>query len=243
MADDRTRTSTAVQYPPLLSLAVHEFRTPASVVGGYLRMLQRDTEPVLSERQRRMVDEAEKACGRIVAIVNELSDVSKIDGGSAAFKDEPLDLFQLIGEVAKEMHEAGDRGVQLQPSGDSAGATISGDRSRLTAAFSAFFRAILREQPSAVTVAAERRIVREGGKAEAVVVIARQTDVQQSYKSTPAVFDELRGGLGLALPVARRVVERYGGRVWSPVLSDSDAAPGRQAIAVSFPLSRVEPRR
>ena len=30
-------------YPQLLSLAVHEFRTPASVVGGYLRMLQRDT--------------------------------------------------------------------------------------------------------------------------------------------------------------------------------------------------------
>lgn len=243
MAEDRSLTSSDSSYPQLLSLAVHEFRTPASVVGGYLRMLQRDTDPVLSERQRRMVDEAEKACGRIVAIVNELSDVSKIDGGSAVFKDEPFDLFQLIGEVAKEMHESEEREVYLQPSGEVSGAAIVGDRSRLAAAFSAFFRAIVREQPSAVTIAVERRIVSEGGKKAAVVIIARNADVQQSYRSTPSVFDELRGGLGLALPVARRVVERYGGRVWSPALPDSGATPGRQAIVVSVPLSSLEPRR
>ena len=59
-------------YPPLLSLAVHEFRTPASVVGGYLRMLQKDQDPPMSERQRRMIDEAEKSCARLVAIVAEL---------------------------------------------------------------------------------------------------------------------------------------------------------------------------
>ena len=35
-------TSSTTDYPRLMSLAVHEFRTPASVVGGYLRMLQRD---------------------------------------------------------------------------------------------------------------------------------------------------------------------------------------------------------
>src|SRR5918912_1241470 len=58
-------TSTAENYPQLLSLAVHELRTPASVVGGYLRMLQRDTEPAMSERQRRMIDEAEKSCQRL----------------------------------------------------------------------------------------------------------------------------------------------------------------------------------
>src|SRR2546426_7206730 len=56
-------------YPQLLSLAVHEFRTPASVVGGYLRMLQRDGETALTERQRKMVDEAEKSCGRLVALI------------------------------------------------------------------------------------------------------------------------------------------------------------------------------
>ena len=237
MAEDRPGNA----YTQLLSLAVHEFRTPASVVGGYLRMLQRDVDQPLSGRQRKMVDEADKACGRMVALVSELSDISKIDAGSAVFKDERFDLFQLIGEVAKEMHEAVEREVHLQPSGEASGASITGDPGRMGAAFSAFFRAILREQPYAVTIVAERRIVSDNGSPAAVVLIAREHDVQQSYKSGRSAFDELRGGLGLALPLARRVVERHGGRVWAPDLG-AETSQGRQAIAVSIPIT-VEPGR
>src|SRR5262245_41596064 len=236
MPDDRSVDA----YPRLLSLAVHEFRTPASVVGGYLRMLQRDAEAPLNARQRKMVDEAEKAVGRMVALINELSDVSKLDGGSAVFKDETFDIFELIGEVAKEMHEAVEREVHLQPTGAVTGAVMTGDRGRMAAALSAFFRAILREQPYAVTVAVERRIVVQGAARSASVMIAREDDVQQSYKSAAMRFDELRGGLGLALPVARRVVEHYGGRVWSPELPQGETT--RQAIAITLPLS-LEPRR
>jgi signal transduction histidine kinase len=53
-------SSTTESYLQLLGLAVHEFRTPASVVGGYLRMLQRDAAGELNDRQRKMIDEAEK---------------------------------------------------------------------------------------------------------------------------------------------------------------------------------------
>src|SRR5436305_8207246 len=84
----------------LLSLAVHEFRTPASVVGGYLRMLLRDTESPLSERQRKMIDEAEKSCSRLVGLIAELSDVAKLDSGQIGFARQPLDAFVLIAEVA-----------------------------------------------------------------------------------------------------------------------------------------------
>jgi signal transduction histidine kinase len=45
-------------------------------------------------------------------------------------------------------------------------------------------------------------------------------------------FDEQRGGLGLALPIARRVIERHRGRIWSP-------AGGRAAAIVSLPLSEL----
>lgn len=243
MSDDvSVPSSTAIAYARLLSLAVHEFRTPASVVGGYLRMLQRDTDPPLSDRQRKMVDEADKAYARIVAIVNEMSDVSKIDSGSAVFNNEAFDLFHLIGGVAKEMHEAVERDVHLKPSGQAAGAVMVGDRTRMAAAFSAFFQAILREQPAAVTIAVDCRIVQEGGTSAAMVLISRERDVQQSYKAAPTAFDELRGGLGLALPVARRVIERHGGKVWAPALADADTNPGRAAIAVSLPLTAREPQ-
>src|SRR5438034_2571960 len=158
--------------PQLLSLAVHEFRTPASVVGGYLRMLHRDSDPPLSERQRRMVDEAEKSCARIVAIVAELSDIGKLDGGVLAFARQPLDLFAMVGEVAELVHEARDREVVLEVRGSNTGAPVIGDAPRLRSAFDAIFRAILREKAGPATVVAERRLDMRDGRTSAVVIIS-----------------------------------------------------------------------
>ena len=67
--------SSTERYTDLLSLAVHEFRTPASVVGGYLRMLLRDADQPLTDRQRKMIEEAEKSCARLVALIAEMSDI------------------------------------------------------------------------------------------------------------------------------------------------------------------------
>src|SRR2546425_2401840 len=230
-------------YPQLLSLAVHEFRTPASVVGGYLRMLQRDGETALTERQRKMVDEAEKSCGRLVALITEMSDISKLDAGLISLARQPLDLFALVGEVAELVQEARDREVRLEVRGEAAGASVAGDAARLRSAFDAVLRAILREKPGPSTVIAERRIDARGGITSAVVVIADAASVQAAYDRAPGPFDEKRGGLGLALPLARRVIEGHGGRLWSPAPAEGAAdgtgnsdALSRGSAIVSVPL-------
>jgi signal transduction histidine kinase len=79
--DDSKLNRTAEHYSKLLSLAVHEFRTPASVVNGYLGMLRRDRDPPLNDRQRKMIEEAEKSFARIISVVDEMSDIGKLDGG------------------------------------------------------------------------------------------------------------------------------------------------------------------
>ena len=232
---DREPGPTLIEsYARLLSLAVHEFRTPASVVGGYLRMLQRDSESPLTDRQRKMIDEAEKSCARLVALIGELSEISKIDGGTALVKEEAFDLFGLVREVAEHVHEAGDREVVLQVRGAAAGAQMQGDALRLRTAFDAFFRAILREQPGQTTVVAD---LRRGPASSAVIVVARDIDVQRSYDAPPGPFDEKRGGLGLALPIACRVIARHRGQVWSPAFEEGAGLDGRSAIVISLPVS------
>jgi signal transduction histidine kinase len=203
-------------YPQLLSLAVHEVRTPASVVSGYLRMLQRDTDPNLSDRQRKMIDEAEKSCARLVAIVAELSDVAKLDAGLVKLAQRPTDAFTLVAEVAGLVHEARDREVLFEARGHAEGATLSGDPARLRSAFDAIFRAILREKPGHCQVVAERRIDTIDGQRCAIVIVADEASVQAAYDREPGPFDEKRGGMGLALPLARRVIEGHGGRIWAP---------------------------
>jgi signal transduction histidine kinase len=224
-------------YSRLLSLAVHELRSPASVVSGYLRMVLRDGNEPLSDRHRDLIDKAEQSFTRMIALVGELSEISKLDGGTAPFKDVPIDLFQLVREVAEGVHEAGERDVQLSVRGETSGGRLNADPMRIRAAFDAFFRAILREQPGQAVVVADCRKA-EGGAA--AIVVARDTDVQRTYEAPRAAFDEKRGGLGLIVPIACRIVARYGGTVWSPALpSQSDSGlTGRSALVISFPAEQ-----
>jgi len=238
-----TLPDTENAYPQLLSLAVHEFRTPLSVVGGYLRMLQGDTDTTLTERQRKMIDEAAKSCRRLVNFVAELSDISKLDDGRIELSRQRLDLFTLVGEVAAGVEEAKDRDVHLQVRGDTSGAALSGDPTRLRQAFDAIFRAILREKPGPATVIAERRIEKRDGRSAAVVVVAEASSVETAYSQPPVPFDEKRGGLGLALPLARRVIEAPGGRIWSASAdggtsdAERNAALARGSAIISLPVT------
>jgi signal transduction histidine kinase len=220
-------------YTELLSLAVHELRTPAGVVGGYLRMLQRGEAP-LSELQRKMVDEAERSCQRLVALIAELSEIQKLDANLVKLAQQGLDAFPVMAEAASGVHEPDERNVRLEIRGHSSGASMAGDVTRLRAAFAAIYRASLREMPANTTVIADRRLDRRQGVPSAVLVIAAEANVQAAYDAEPVPFDEKRGGLGLTLPIACRVIERHRGRIWSPV-------GGRAAAIVSFPLS--EPSR
>jgi signal transduction histidine kinase len=234
VSDERV-TSTVFAYARLLSLAVHELRTPASVVGGYLRMLQRDDRHPLGERQRRMVEEAEKSCARIVALVDELSEISKLDTGMAVVKDEAFDLFSVLEDIAAGVTEGADRSVRLAVRGERAGGPVRGDLARLGAAFGAIFRAVLREQPSATTVVVDRRLGGVNGDDGLTVAVAREDALQAAYEAVPGAFDDRRGGLGLLLPIAERVIWRHGGRIWSPASPDGSTHAG--AVIVSLPRS------
>jgi signal transduction histidine kinase len=242
MSNPRADSPTAQlvdEYAHLLSLAAHEFRTPASVVAGYLRMLQKTTETPLTERQRKMVDEAAKACGRLVDLIDELSEIGKLDSGRvSAPSAQTFDLFELVGHVAVHVQHGEDREVRIQPGGAESGARISAERGRLEGALASILRALVRELPTATTLVCDRRTRHDGDADAAVVVIARDTDVQRAYDSPWRPFDEARGGVGLALPIARRLIEQAGGRLWSPTPDDGHDRALRSAAVVSLPLRK-----
>jgi len=219
------------RYSELLSLAAHEFRTPVSVVSGYLRMLLQDASAPLDERQRKMIQEADKACSRVTAIVADLSQIARLDEDAVLLSQNAFDLFTMLDEVGGGVHEASDRDVTLELAGEAAGAQMTGDLFRLQQAFTAIFRAVLREQPSGTRVVADRGRVKKGSDTSALIIVARAEEVEAARSGATASFNEYRGGLGLALPIARRVIEKHGGRMWS---AQAGAVAG--PIVVSLPI-------
>src|SRR5262245_53029008 len=126
-------------YPQLLSLAVHELRTPCSVVAGYLRLLLRDGGEPLTEMQRKMLGEAEKSCERFGSLIAEMSDISKLDSGFVSLAARPLDVFAIVQDLAGHVHEGSDRDVRLELRGAETGAPATGDSDRLRTAIAAIF--------------------------------------------------------------------------------------------------------
>jgi signal transduction histidine kinase len=213
------------RWPKVLSLAVHELRTPMTVVAGYIRMLLKDRAGPLSDQQRRLLEEAEKSCGRLSALLAEMSDLSGLEAGTGTFNRVPIDIRSTLSESVAALPEAQDRQIDVDLQMGAGQALIQGDPVRLRAAFTAVLLALRRELVSSTTLAVRESVRQDGGRAVSRIAIAAPDQVAalgEAGDSGFAVFDEWRGGSGLSLGVARRVFEAHGGGIWSPV-GDSKA--------------------
>src|ERR671913_107650 len=100
----------------LLSLSVHEFRTPMTVVAGYIRMLLKDRAGPVSDQQRRLLEEAEKSCVRLSALLAEMSDVAALEAGTAPFNRSSVDLRALLRDAVAELPDTSDREITVDVS-------------------------------------------------------------------------------------------------------------------------------
>ena len=232
--------------PQAMSLAVHELRTPVTVVSGYLRMLLREQAGPLNEKQKKMLEEADRSCARLAALVSEMSDFGKLEGGEVRLAQQDFDLAALAVELASGLHDGEDRGVHLEPRVaipvgmkeiGMTEITVTGDRARIATAMKALMLSSLRERVEPGLLLA-RCSATTGQPAWAVLAIGDEAslpELERAASAPPSDFDEWRGGLGLALPVARRVIDAHGGAVWSA------GANARATSALRLPLSAFAP--
>jgi signal transduction histidine kinase len=221
-------------FPRAMSLAVHELRTPVTVVSGYLRMLLREQGGPLTEKQKKMLEEAERSCARIGALVGEMSELGKLESGEAAIAAQPIDLAGLLVELASGMHEGDDRDVRVETRGTNQPVMVTGDRTRLGVALRALIHAAVRERGEPGVIVVECSVLPDATPASALVTIGDEATVRALVDAAGArpSFDEWRGGLGLALPIGRRVIERQGGVLWSAAGDHSNAGS-----AVRLPIA------
>jgi signal transduction histidine kinase len=195
----------------LLSLAGHELRGPAGVLGGYLKLLARERDTMPS-RQQQAVDASARTLARLVDILDELRELQRwlLPEPTQAPVTAPVDLADLVREVAARPRDAASTRLPatLPP------VWWTGDREALARALDACLDAVAREHlpPVTVTIA-----LRTDGPDAAI----RLTAVNGAWARRP--LDARRSGLGLRLVLAVVVVEAGGGRLYDLTVEGTPA--------------------
>jgi len=112
-----------------LSRMSHELRTPLTVIMGYSDLLSTGDLPA---DDRRQVEAIMQSAEHLLALVNDVLDIARIEAGREKLKLEPIDAPALCREAAIMMSTVAHKaGVSLSCDLDGVECTVSGDRQRL----------------------------------------------------------------------------------------------------------------
>jgi PAS domain S-box-containing protein len=116
-----------------LSRMSHELRTPLNAILGFGQLLDTDRTLDLDAGQRIHLREILRAGGRLLALIDELLDLARIEAGEVALQLEPVDAVALLRECLQAVEPlARQHQVQLLPPGGAEGeAVLRADRRRL----------------------------------------------------------------------------------------------------------------
>jgi hypothetical protein len=173
-------------------------------------MLLKGSAGPLGEQQRQLLEKTEESCGRLSQLLAEISELEQLESGEVTYKRTPLDLAVLLAEVIMNLPELPDRTIDIDftPSGSLA---MHGDAVRLKAAFAAVLHAMRRE-----LVGSDRLAVQLGENRLTIAEPTRLKELHRLPAERLAAFDEGRGGLGMRLVMACRVLASHGATLWSP---------------------------
>jgi signal transduction histidine kinase/ActR/RegA family two-component response regulator len=113
-----------------LSSTSHELRTPLNAVLGFTQLLQLSE---LAEEDRDSVERILSAGRHLLALINELIDIARIESGEFSLSVEPVLVPPLVEETCQLMGPlAAQRGIKLSQHCDHPGLSVRADRQRLS---------------------------------------------------------------------------------------------------------------
>ncbi|MCK5059608.1 MAG: hypothetical protein KAR00_00450 [Candidatus Pacebacteria bacterium] len=80
----------------------HHLRTPLTIAKGYLELLQRD-EPRLSPKGKEYLSQIDQSVERMKSLVSDFLNVSQLEVGKAVLEPLPLDIYNVLSDIYKEL--------------------------------------------------------------------------------------------------------------------------------------------
>jgi signal transduction histidine kinase len=203
-----------------MSTVTHELRTPLTSIRSFSEILLDDPKLHLAERQR-FLGIIVKETERLTRLINQMLDLAKIESGNAEWQTAELDVRDVIREAVDATGQLfRDRGVELGLSASESVPRVLADRDRLMQVFiNLLSNAVKFCRPGEgrvdIRLAVDKGFVRVDVQDNGSGI--SPADHPTIFERFRQVGDTLTGkpeGTGLGLPISRRIVEHFGGRLW-----------------------------
>jgi two-component system, OmpR family, phosphate regulon sensor histidine kinase PhoR len=201
------------------SIASHELRTPVTSVKGYAQTILRRrarglNDPTSEDRALRAID---KQSDRLVDLISELVEVSRISVGRLELHREPVDLASLAQQTLDQLGVTTDRHKLSLKAEGSVWADI--DAGRVEQVMVNLLTNAIKYSPDGgdivVTVsrAADRAMVQVRDHGIGIAKDRQPHLFERFYRAHSETYRDYRG-IGLGLYISREIVTRHGGELW-----------------------------
>jgi len=202
-----------------LATMSHELRTPLNAIVGFADLLARQTAGPLTQKQDRFVRHIKESSRHLLALIDDILDLSKIEAGRLDLKFESFPLTVAADEVLSTLRPLAaakeiDLTIEVTPD-----LALHADRVRVK-------QILYNLLSNAIKFTQARGSVRLVARSnEAVVHISViDTGIGIPFEEQEAIFEtfhrcltstqEVCEGTGLGLSITKLLVEQHGGRVW-----------------------------
>jgi two-component system, cell cycle sensor histidine kinase PleC len=223
-----------------LALMSHELRTPLNAIIGFSEVIAGELFGPGSDRYRSYAGDIHGAGRHLLALINDILDLSKAEAGKLDLHCEAIDVALLVKDCVKLINDkARAQGNRIQTHFSPDLPLLFADELRLKQILlNLLSNAVKFTEGGAVTVSAEL------GSQGAFVLSVRDTGVGMAPETIPIALEPFRQidsalarkfeGTGLGLSLVKTLVERHDGR-----LEIESALNQGTTVRVIFPAGRV----
>ncbi len=201
-----------------ISIASHQLRTPLSINKGYLSMILAGDYGKVDKDKKKILDKVYSSNERLITLVNDLLNISRIESGRLEYRFEPVNVAELTRDLVEGFQmKAKDKGLVLGAKYPSALPKINADLAKLKEVISNLLdNAIKYTEKGSIMVNLKNKdgklycSVKDTGlgiaQAEQEKLFQKFTRGQSSYAAT--------GGLGIGLYICKKFIEGHRGEIW-----------------------------
>ncbi|HTY55854.1 MAG TPA: PAS domain S-box protein [Candidatus Binataceae bacterium] len=205
-----------------LATMSHEIRTPMNAIIGMAELL---SESSLTSEQRGYVRIARSAGNALLSLIDNILDLSKIEGGHLKLEEIDFDLEELVEDTVESFAlRAHGKGLELlYQIAPAAQCGFKGDPTRLRQVLGNLIANAVKftaQGELMIGVEKDPRTNGTGGLRFSVrdtgigIPAAKVQTVFESFTQIDSSITRRYGGSGLGLTICRRLVEAMGGRIW-----------------------------